>query len=69
MALVLVYSLLGHRFVTKSKYFTEGSAACALGLATGLLLLAFSSHFNHLLVFDAAAFFRSAAGFGANGIS
>ncbi len=59
--LVLLYSLLGHRFVIKSKYFTEGSAASALGLLTGLTLLVVFNHYNgllnQLLVFNSASFF------------
>jgi hypothetical protein len=43
----------------RSRHFTEGSAACALGLATGLVLLVFHNYtgwswVTNLLEFNAA---------------
>ncbi|WIA30258.1 hypothetical protein OEZ86_000348 [Tetradesmus obliquus] len=62
VVLVMAWCLGGHHLAKRSRHFTEGSAACALGLATGLVLLVFHhytgwSWVNNLLEFNAAGFF------------
>jgi hypothetical protein len=62
--LVLLWSLVGHRVAARSPHLTEGSAACLLGLATGLVLLvvhaaggAGSAVAARMLSFNAGSFF------------
>ncbi|KAI8467124.1 MAG: putative sodium/hydrogen exchanger, partial [Monoraphidium minutum] len=62
--LVILWSLAGHRVARRSRYLTEGSAACLLGLATGLGLLAAHGSggvgrevARRMLAFDAGGFF------------
>jgi hypothetical protein len=58
--LVIVWSMLGPRVAQGTRHLTEGSAACLLGLGTGLVLLAFSSSSGmaeRLLEFNAGGFF------------
>ncbi len=52
--------MLGPRVAQGTRHLTEGSAACLLGLGTGLVLLAFSSSSGmaeRLLEFNAGGFF------------
>lgn len=37
--LVILWSLVGHKVAARSRHLTEGSVACLLGLATGVVLL------------------------------
>lgn len=62
--LVIIWTLGGHRVVARTQYLTEGSAACLLGLATGLVLLAAragggggAALADRLLEFNAGSFF------------
>jgi len=58
--LVLVWSMLGPKIAQRTPHLTEGSAACLLGLTTGLVLLVFSSHSGvaeRMLEFNAGGFF------------
>lgn len=62
--LVIIWSLLGHKAAARSQHLMEGSAACLLGLATGVVLL--TVHISgsrgaevaaRLLEFNAGSFF------------
>eukprot|EP00879_Flechtneria_rotunda_P019082 GHRR01020034.1.p1 GENE.GHRR01020034.1~~GHRR01020034.1.p1 ORF type:complete len:306 (+),score=108.56 GHRR01020034.1:288-1205(+) len=60
--LVMSWSIGGHHLTRRMRYLTEGSAACALGLTTGLILLVFHHYLSweivtQLLEFNAAGFF------------
>ena len=62
VALMIVWATLGHRFAASTRYVGEGSAACLLGLAVGLLLVVARRLFHPevlqgMLSFDPANFF------------
>jgi hypothetical protein len=61
VALMIVWATLGHRVAASSRFVGEGSAACLLGLAVGLLLVVARRLFHPevlqgLLSFDPANF-------------
>lgn len=62
VALMIVWATLGHRFAASTRFVGEGSAACLLGLAVGLLLVVARRLFHPevlqgMLSFDPANFF------------
>lgn len=62
VALMIVWSTLGHRFAASTQFAGEGSAACLLGLFVGALLVVARKLFHpevlqSMLSFDAANFF------------
>ena len=62
VALMIVWATLGHRFAASTRFAGEGSTACLLGLAVGLLLLVARKLFHpgvlqSMLSFDPANFF------------
>jgi hypothetical protein len=72
--LVILWSMVGHKVTAASQHLTEGSAACLMGLVTGLGLLVV--HFiggsgaalaDALLEFNAGGFFTWAPGEGGRG--
>ena len=62
VALLILWTTLGHRFAAKSRFVGEGSAACLLGLLVGLLFVVARRLFHpevlqSMLSFDPANFF------------
>lgn len=61
MLLVLVWVVGGHSVAARSRHLTEGSAACLLGLVTGVALLVAhasgSALAGKMLSFNAGGFF------------
>lgn len=62
VALMIVWSTLGHRFAASTRFAGEGSAACLLGLLVGLVLVVARKLFHpevlqSMLSFDPSSFF------------
>lgn len=62
VALMIVWSTLGHRFAASTRFAGEGSAACLLGLVVGLVLVVARKLFHpevlqSMLSFDPSSFF------------
>lgn len=60
--MMILYASLGHKIAARTKYVGEGSAACMLGLFTGLVVLTMQrylteSSLHQLLTFNPADFF------------
>mmetsp|Transcript_934 Transcript_934/g.5873 ORF Transcript_934/g.5873 Transcript_934/m.5873 type:complete len:91 (+) Transcript_934:343-615(+) len=56
-ALLLVSFSIGHRVTSRWTYFTEGSVACLMGLATGVIVLISGLYHRYPLDFNAGVFF------------